>query len=166
MQTYTEKIVLESVGNCTLFKEGGEYIMDDGRGNRHSISADPSITSPERLEFHWHPFLTRRLDGLYLDYLDDYDLVSHFEEIIQDEIDNGADLCEEDWVVCAVDETGERITGDPVGEGEGPPSLALVKKYFDEYPEAVELSFQGTSYVGDDEFDREIYGWWALQIYR
>jgi hypothetical protein len=166
MQTYTEKHVIESVGNCTLFKEGEEFIMDDGRGNRHSISADPSITPPERLEAHWQPFLKRRLEGLYLKYLDDDDLVTEFEEIIQDEIDQGADICEEDWQVVAVDEYGERVTGDPVGDGEGPPSLALVQKYFDEYPEAVELYFQGTSYVGDDEFDREIFGWWALLIYR
>lgn len=107
--------------------------------------------------------------GLVMGQFEDDELVDLFETTLQDELDDGADVCDPDWEIVAIDEDGERVTGDPVGDGEGPPSIELLKEYFSRYPEAVELSIQGTSYVygrGFDDEEREIFGWWSVEIFR
>lgn len=114
-------------------------------------------------------------DGcLLMGHIDESDLVMAFEDAVEEELKNGADICDyDDWWLLAIDKDGERITGDAVGYYEENPTLELIEKTFEEYPDAVCLILEGSSYryaegEDEDDYNRDNlvpFGWWNVTIH-
>lgn len=164
--------LLRSVGNCSLYLDGDRYVMKNSlTGSRHDISARPDITNEHRLSCHWSSFLDVHLVGLVMGKFNSADLKKAVRDAKEEERKAGADFCESGFQVLMIDANGERISGGPVGYHDGAPTLSMIKEYFRDFPDAVEMSIENQSrvYGEGNAIERrdndEPYGWWIVSVY-
>ena len=172
----TQTKILLVDGDCKCELRGDRYVFsNDLDNNAHSISADPSITSEERLLGHWRGFLevTRR-SRLNVETSKASE-ISTCVRRAKDELrkDEDIDYVDKEIQILAIDKNGERIE-DATTYSYGCPTLRELRALFLEFPQAIKLDLSGKGRAFLDRSlplaeryeNADIVDYWGIDVYR